>query len=79
MAYITAGVTGTITRFVTTITGVTAIYHFYELDATALAADWLERRERRREWVDYAEAIRRLQWKPELAQGLALSSLAPRR
>jgi diphosphoinositol-polyphosphate diphosphatase len=32
--------------------------------------------ERRREWVDYAEAIRRLTWKTELAQGLRASSLA---
>ena len=70
---------GTITRYVTTVTGKAAIYHFYELDAAALAADWLERKERRREWVDYAEAMRRLQWKPELMQGLALSSIAPRR
>ncbi|KAL5525628.1 hypothetical protein ACEPAG_6964 [Sanghuangporus baumii] len=74
-----AGVHGTITKFVTTINGVTATYHFYELDAVSLENDWLERRERRREWVDYAEAIRRLQWKPELAQALMLSSVAPRR
>ena len=74
-----AGVHGTITRYVTTINGKTATYHFYELDAQTLDSDWLESRERRREWVDYAEAIRRLQWKPELAQGLSLSSLAPRR
>ncbi|TDL25661.1 hypothetical protein BD410DRAFT_603456 [Rickenella mellea] len=74
-----AGVLGTITRFVTTIQGRTATYHFYELDCTALADRWLEQSQRRREWVDYAEAIRRLQWKPELAQGLMLSSLAPRR
>ncbi|OCB89923.1 Zinc/iron permease [Sanghuangporus baumii] len=73
------GVHGTITKFVTTIHGVTATYHFYELDAVSLENDWLERRERRREWVDYAEAIRRLQWKPELAQALMLSSVAPRR
>lgn len=75
----TAGVHGTITRYVTTINGKTATYHFYELDTHSLDADWLEGRERRREWVDYAEAIRRLQWKPELAQGLSLSTLAPRR
>ena len=74
-----AGVHGTITRYVTTINCKTATYHFYELDAQTLDSDWLESRERRREWVDYAEAIRRLQWKPELAQGLSLSSLAPRR
>lgn len=75
----TAGVHGTITRYVTTINGKTATYHFYELDTHSLDADWLEGRERRREWVDYAEAIHRLQWKPELAQGLSLSTLAPRR
>ena len=70
---------GTITRYVTTVTGKAAIYHFYELDTLALQADWLERKERRREWVDYGEAIRRLAWKPELVQGLSLSSLAPKR
>lgn len=75
----TAGVHGTITKYVTTIQGKTAIYHFYELDATSLENDWLERHERRREWIDYAEAVKRLQWKPELAQGLMLSSLAPSR
>ena len=72
-----AGVRGTITRFVTTIQGTTAVYHFYELDVADLDQDWLESKERRREWVDYPEAIRRLQWKAELAQGLSLSSLAP--
>ncbi|KAH8118210.1 NUDIX hydrolase domain-like protein [Phellopilus nigrolimitatus] len=61
-----AGVHGTITKYVTTINGATA-------------TEWLERGERRREWVDFAEAVRRLQWKPELSQGLMLSSLAPRR
>lgn len=70
---------GTITKFVTTIQGAAATYHFYELDAISLESDWLERRERRREWVDYTEAIKRLQWKPELVQALMLSSLAPRR
>lgn len=75
----TAGVQGVITTFVTTINGTTATYHFFELDAQALQNDWLEKRERRREWVDYADAIQRLQWKPELVQALMLSSLAPRR
>ncbi|THH13964.1 hypothetical protein EW146_g6308 [Bondarzewia mesenterica] len=54
-------------------------YHFYELDVAALDQEWLESKERRREWVDYAEAVRRVSWKQELAQGLMLSSLAPRR
>ncbi|EKM58250.1 uncharacterized protein PHACADRAFT_252439 [Phanerochaete carnosa HHB-10118-sp] len=74
-----AGVRGTITRFVTTIPSASSTYHFYELDVADLDQEWLESKERRREWVDYPEAIRRLQWKAELAQGLALSSLAPRR
>ncbi|GLB40255.1 putative NUDIX domain containing protein [Lyophyllum shimeji] len=72
-----AGVRGTITRFVITIPTPSTTYHFYELDVAALEQDWLERNERRREWVDYAEAVRRLEWKSELAQGLKLSSLAP--
>jgi len=72
-----AGVRGTITRFVITIPTPSATYHFYELDVAQLDQDWLERNERRREWVDYAEAIRRLAWKTELAQGLQLSSLSP--
>lgn len=50
-------------------------YHFFELDVITLEQDWLERAERQREWVDYAEAIRRLQWKRELAQGLESSTL----
>lgn len=74
-----AGVRGTITRFVTTILSPSATYHFYELDVATLDQDWLESNERRREWVDFAEAIRRVAWKKELAQGLMLSSLAPRR
>jgi diphosphoinositol-polyphosphate diphosphatase len=76
-----AGVHGPITRYVTTIQSstATAIYHFYELDAQKLEANWLEKEERRREWVDYAEAVKRLSWKPELAQGLMLSSLAPKK
>ena len=74
-----AGVRGKITRFVTTIPSASSTYHFYELDVADLDADWLESKERRREWVDYAEAVRRLSWKAELAQGLALSTLAPRR
>ena len=75
----TAGVRGSITRFVTTIPTASSTYHFYELDVAALDQDWLESGERRREWVDYAEAVRRVSWKTELAQGLMLSSLAPRR
>lgn len=74
-----AGVRGTITRFVTTIPSASSTYHFYELDVLNLDADWLESNERRREWVDYSEAIRRIAWKSELAQGLAMSSLAPQR
>lgn len=74
-----AGVRGTITRFVITIPTPSATYHFYELDVNALDQDWLERNERKREWVDYAEAVRRLEWKAELSQGLKLSSLAPSR
>ena len=72
----TAGVRGTITRYVTTIPTPSTTYHFYELDVAVLEPDWLERKERRREWVDYHEAIRRLEWKAELAQGLRSSSLA---
>ncbi|KIM67577.1 hypothetical protein SCLCIDRAFT_1109836 [Scleroderma citrinum Foug A] len=74
-----AGVRGTIKRYVTTISAPSTIYHFYELEVTSLDSVWLESKERRREWVDYAEAYRRVMWKPELAQGLSLSSLAPRR
>lgn len=74
-----AGVRGPVTCFVTTIKGTTAIYHVYEMDVTTLDTNWLEKDERSREWVDYGEALRRLAWKPELAQALALSSLAPRR
>lgn len=74
-----AGVRGPITCFVTTIKGATATYHVYELDVTMLENTWLEKDERSREWVDYAEALRRLAWKPELAQALTMSSLAPRR
>ncbi|TEB34573.1 hypothetical protein FA13DRAFT_1488479 [Coprinellus micaceus] len=71
-----AGVRGTITRYVTTIPSPATTYHFYELDVSTLDADWLERHERKREWVDYHEAVRRLEWKTELAQGLRSSSLA---
>ncbi|TFK74196.1 hypothetical protein BDN72DRAFT_813475 [Pluteus cervinus] len=72
-----AGVHGTITRFVITIPTPSATYHFYELDVTTLDTDWMESNERQREWVDYAEALRRLEWKSELAEGMRLSSLAP--
>ncbi|KXN86055.1 Diphosphoinositol polyphosphate phosphohydrolase aps1 [Leucoagaricus sp. SymC.cos] len=78
-AYEEAGVRGTITRYVITIPTPSATYHFYEMDVTGLDQEWLERNERRREFVDYTEAIRRLEWKSELAQALKLSSLAPRR
>jgi len=74
-----AGVRGRITRYVTTIKSPSTTYHFYELEVSSLDRDWLESKERRREWVDYAEALRRIAWKPELAQGLSLSSLAPQR
>lgn len=74
-----AGVRGRITRFVTTINSPSTIYHFYELEVSSLDREWLECKERTREWVDYAEAYRRIAWKPELAQGLSLSSLAPKR
>jgi diphosphoinositol-polyphosphate diphosphatase len=47
------------------------------MDVTSLDDQWMEAHERRREWVDYATALNRLKWKPELAQGLSLSSLAP--
>lgn len=77
--FLAAGVRGKITKFVTTIHSASSTYHFYELDVADLDQEWLESKERRREWVDYAEAIRRVSWKAELAQGLALSSLAPRR
>ncbi|KAF8340590.1 NUDIX hydrolase domain-like protein [Cantharellus anzutake] len=71
-----AGVRGVISRRVTTIQAPAAIYHVFELEVTNVEADWLEKGERRREWVDYATACSRLQWKPELLQGLMLSTLA---
>jgi len=74
-----AGVKGLVTCFVTTIEATTAIYHVYELDVTSLEETWLESNERVREWVDYAKAIRRLQWKPELVQALSMCSVAPQR
>lgn len=74
-----AGARGTITRFVTTQQSPSTIYHFYELDVVELDKDWLEDAERRREWVDYAEAVRRLEWKAELANGIRMCSLAPPR
>jgi len=74
-----AGVRGTVTRFVTTISTESTTYHFFELDVTRLEEQWLESSERAREWVDYPEAVRRLSWKPELMQGLMMCSLAPRR
>ncbi|KAF7316708.1 Zinc/iron permease [Mycena chlorophos] len=74
-----SGVRGTISRYVTTQQTPSTIYHFYELDVASLEQDWLESNERRREWVDYAEAVRRLEWKVELANGLRLCTLAPSR
>ena len=79
IVHITAGVRGKITRYVTTIESPSTTYHFYELDVSKLDEDWLERGQRTREWVDYAEAVNRVAWKAELAQGLMLSSLAPPR
>lgn len=73
-----AGVYGTISRFVVTIPSSTATYHFYELDVLGLHEQWPEAHERRREWVDFAEAYRRCAWKPELAQALLMASIAPR-
>jgi len=49
------------------------------MEVTTLEDDWLERAERTRDWVDYTEAIQRLTWKPELAQGMMLSTLAPQK
>ncbi len=46
------------------------------MEVTAIEEDWLERKERTRNWVDYNEAMQMLNWKPELAQGLMLSTLA---
>ncbi|KAF8525775.1 NUDIX hydrolase domain-like protein [Hysterangium stoloniferum] len=77
-AFEEAGVYGTITRYVTTIPSPTATYHFYELDVTGLLDQWPEAHERRREWVDFGEGLRRCQWKPELAQALMMTSFAPR-
>jgi len=74
-----AGVQGTVTRFVTTISTESTTYHFFELDVIRLEEQWLESSERAREWVDFSEAVRRLSWKPELMQGLMMCSLAPRR
>jgi diphosphoinositol-polyphosphate diphosphatase len=61
---------------VITISTPSTTLHFYEMDVVGLDHDWLEAHQRRREWVDYAEAIRRLEWKAELAQALKSSSLA---
>ena len=44
-------------------------------EVVSLDADWPEAKERAREWVDFPEALRRMAWKQELAQGLALCSL----
>jgi diphosphoinositol-polyphosphate diphosphatase len=74
-----AGVYGTITRFVVTIPSATATYHFFELDVTGLLENWPEGQDRRREWVDFPEALQRLTWKPELVQALCMASFAPPR
>ncbi|KAL9714007.1 hypothetical protein Ac2012v2_002314 [Leucoagaricus gongylophorus] len=78
-AFEEAGVRGPISRYLVTIPTPSSTYHFYEMDIVGLEQDWPERKERSRELVDYAEAIRRLEWKTELAQALKLSSIAPRR
>ena len=74
-----AGVRGRITRYLISIPTAAVIYHFFELDVDRQEADWPERLQRMREWVDYGEAILRVQWKEELAYALRLSSVAPRR
>ncbi|KAG9015698.1 hypothetical protein FRB90_004391 [Tulasnella sp. 427] len=74
-----AGVRGVITRFVVTIPTQSCIYHFFEMEVTQLEEDWLERKERTRAWVDFSEAMQRLSWKPELVQGMMLSTLAAAR
>jgi len=76
---ITAGVRGTITRFVITVPSDATIFHVYELDVTEVDAEWPEMNERNREWVDIAEAYKRVSWKAELAQALMNCSLAPKR
>ncbi|KAG8953068.1 hypothetical protein FRC04_003015 [Tulasnella sp. 424] len=73
-----AGVRGVITRFVVTIPTQSCIYHFFEMEVTQLEDEWLERKERTRAWVDFPEAIQRLSWKPELVQGMMLSTFARR-
>ncbi|GJJ08233.1 hypothetical protein Clacol_002442 [Clathrus columnatus] len=73
-----AGVVGTISRYVMTIPTTKSTYHFYELDVTGLLDSWPEQHERRREWVDYAEAYRRCGWKPELIQALTRASFFQR-
>ncbi|KZV97905.1 hypothetical protein EXIGLDRAFT_729422 [Exidia glandulosa HHB12029] len=70
-AYEEAGVMGTVTRFILTISTASTTYHVYELDVSSLAETWPEAHERRREWMLPAEAARRLAWKPELAQAFA--------
>jgi len=74
-----AGVRGRISKYVTTVPTASVTFHFYELDVHSLDSQWLESHERRREWVDYAEAERRVAWKPELIYGLRLSTVAPGR
>ena len=71
------GVRGTVSRFLTTVASPATTYHFFELDVLGLDADWPEAKERAREWVDFSEAMRRVAWKAELVQGLALCSLNP--
>ena len=74
-----AGVHGEIQRFVTTIKGTTATYHFFELAVSRLDDDWLEKDARARKWVSFSDAVKLVAWKEELAQALHLSSLAPSR
>ncbi len=74
-----AGVHGDISRFVTTIKGTTVTYHFFELEVKRLDDDWLEKDARNRKWVTFADAVKLVAWKEELAQALYLSSLAPSR
>jgi len=74
-----AGVRGTITRYVATFPSDQTIFHVYEMDVISVDDQWMEGHERMREWVDLAEAYKRVQWKDELGQALTLCSLAPNR
>ncbi|KZT53505.1 hypothetical protein CALCODRAFT_440012 [Calocera cornea HHB12733] len=74
-----AGVRGTITRYVTTFPSDQTIFHVYEMDVSSVDDQWMEGHERTREWVDLAEAYKRVQWKDELGQALLLCSINPKR